>query len=456
MGQLLLAYDLSHAAEPALLNAASLAPNDARWAYYLAHLYWEEGEPEPAVHYLERTLELDPDYTPARMGLAKMYLDLGRETEAEALLNESLRRNPDNAFAHLLLGHLAASDDPRRAIEHYETVLRLQPEASVVHYPLALAYRRAGDVDRSREHMMKRGGRSVPMPDPLADELTRIRKGPGARIAYGNELVTRGQFAQAAREFEAALAADSTNVSAHLDLALALAQLGDFDQATEHLDQAIQLDPSNTHALYSMGLVVARSGANDGPQRAGEYFRRAIAADPGNAAARLALANLLWRQGDCREAIDEFENVLAEASGNIEARIRQAVCHAHVEQYSRARELLESGHEAWPDEPRIKNALVRIPAASPDRRVRDGERAVALAEELAAAYRQVPVFEGLAMAYAEQGRFEEAVGYQQQVVAAAEAQNARPEMIDYLRENLRLYQRERPSRTPWPPAVFRE
>jgi hypothetical protein len=53
--------------------------------------------------------------------------------------------NPDEAMAHLIMGHLLAQDGARKeAIGHYEAVLRIRPASSPTVTPL-LAKLRNGD-----------------------------------------------------------------------------------------------------------------------------------------------------------------------------------------------------------------------------------------------------------------------------------------------------------------------
>ena len=131
----------------------------------------------------------------------------------------------------------------------------------------------------------------------------------------------------------------------------------------------------------------------------------------------------------------------------------QAVCHSYLGEFAQARVLLEAGHEAFPQEPILQDALIRVLAASADVSVRDGERAVAMAERLTATFSRPETFESLAMAYAEQGRLAEAIRYQQEVIRAAEGQ-VPADLLDYLQGNLLRYERGEPCRTPWPPTVF--
>lgn len=451
MGQLLLAYDLNHAAEPALLNAARLLPQDFRWPYYLGHLYRADAALERAARQFERALALQPRDVPTHLALAGVYRDMGREDDAEALLRDVLRIDPESATAHQLLGQLAGPDQPQEAIDHYEAVLRLQPEASVVRYPLALAYQKLGDLERSREHLALRGQTGARMRNPLLEDLERMRAGPGALIFLGNRLQTDGRYAEAAALFEQAIGEDSTtNVTAYLNLAGAVAQLGDFQKAMEALEEVLRLDPENSSALYNLGVLFDGKGQE---AEALERFRAAVEADPRNDAARLALANLLWRRQGCQEAVTHFTAFLAVNPGNIEARMSQAVCHARLGEYARTRELLEEGLDAAPQERILQDAMIRVLAASPDASVRDGERALRMAGRLTAEFPRPETIESLAMAYAELGRFNEAVQYQRQVIGAAEGR-VPPQMLHYLQSNLERYERGEPCRTPWPPTVF--
>ncbi len=450
MGKLYLAYGLADPAEPALSNAADLRPEDHPWPYYLGFLYKSTGRFEQAAAYLERALDLDHFYVAARIHLAEVHMELGREAEAQKVLKEALRLDSSAASAHFLLGQLAARDDPQQAIEHYLAALRLQPDASVVHYPLGLAYRQLGNVERSREHLNRRGDVEIAVRDPLLFDLTRLKTGPEAGMLLGTELMKEGKNSEAIAAFEQVVAEDSSNVSAYLNLGMLHAQARDAEKAIEALKQAIRLDPANSRAHYNLGLLHSSRGDRDG---AIAEFMAALAADPANSAAQFALADLFWRDKRCRDAITHLDDHLAANPGNVEARVMSAICRAELGEHRDARELLEAGYAAFPNRPELQDALVRILAASPQADVRDGQWALQIAEPLARATQRPETMESLAMAYAEVGRFEEAIRTQQQLVRGTEGAD-RPELLRHLQNNLRRYQAGEACRTPWPPTVF--
>lgn len=451
VGELLLAYDLKDAAEAPLLDAADLLPSDIRWPYYLGYLYKSEGNFQAAIPQFERVLGLESRNVPSRLHLAEAEIQLGRSADAKMRLREVIDIEPDNAAAYFLLADLAGPDETSRAIGYYEKVLELQPQASVVHYPLALAYRKQGDLERSREHLAKRGDTYIEVHDPLLLHLQQLRTSAQAGMADGSRLMKEGRLSEAAETFERVLKEDSTNVGANLNLGVAYARLGRFDAAMGAFERVVRLDPSNSSAHYNLGLILAGHGEF---QEAFEHLQAAVRSDPGNNSARFALAKLLWRNGRCREAVPVFRGLLKTSPGNVEARIDEAECLVRLGEDREALQAIEFGYQASPGQAALQEAVVRVLAASPDAGVRDGQRAVRLAEALVAASRRPETLESLAMAYAELRRFPEAIRAQEEAVAAAAREN-RAGLADYLRGTLQRYQRGLPCRTPWPPPGVR-
>lgn len=442
MGQLLLAYEFHDAAEPALLNAADLMPEDFRWPYYLGYAYKQSEEPEAAVRWFERALGTRPDDVPTRLHLAESLIALGRASEAEERLREAIEIDSTVAAAHFLLGHIVREADPDRAISHYRTALSLQPDASVVHYPLSLAYRQLGDLERSREHLARRGDTYIAVRDPLLQGLEGLRRGPEAKLRQGAGALERGDLQAAASAFAAVVAEDSTNVAGYLNLGVTHAQAGRYDDALRALRRAVALDSTNSRAHYNLGLLFR---ALDDPDRALRHFDEAAEHDPNNWAARFALAESLWERGECRGAIPHLDALLSQDPAHVRARIRLAMCHARLGASSEARRLLEEGHQAFPRQPELLDALVRLLSASRDSTVRDGAHAVTLAERLTSAVRRPETLESLAMAYAEAGRFPDAIRAQQEAIERARTRGDST-AIRRLRQGLERYRRGEPTR----------
>jgi len=99
--------------------------------------------------------------------------------------------------------------------------------------------------------------------------------------------------------------------------------------------------------------------------------------------------------------------------------------------------------EARPEEWEVVNNLAWLRATSRDRRIRDAEAAVDLASKAVAALPENAEFLGtLARAYAESGRFSEAVAAQQRAIAAV-APDAAPGTLARFEAELRGYRDQR-------------
>ena len=120
-----------------------------------------------------------------------------------------------------------------------------------------------------------------------------------------------------------------------------------------------------------------------------------------------------------------------------------------LRRYQDARARLIDAMTAYPDHAVFAHTLVRLLAAAPDDRVRDGRAAMTLLQPLLAKQPRSPeVDEMMAMTLAELGQYGEAVTRQREAMAAAE-RAGRPDRARQMAANLALYERRLPCRTPW-------
>ena len=75
-------------------------------AYYAALDHYAEGRHEEAIAAYRQSVELDPTFTDALHGLAKVYQDLTRYEEAIATAQRIAELDPDDILAHTSLSIL--------------------------------------------------------------------------------------------------------------------------------------------------------------------------------------------------------------------------------------------------------------------------------------------------------------------------------------------------------------
>ena len=411
MGTLLMAAEFRDQAEASLLNAEALAPGDMRWPYYLGHLYKTKGDMPKATAAFERALQSAPNDAPTMVWLGEAALDQGRPDAAEPLFKKALSLQPRSIAAHYGLGRTAlAKQDYGRAVEHLEQALALDDKASIVHYPLAMAYRGLGDRRSAELHLQQRGTQKIQPDDPLRKTLDELLNSALTYEASGDAAGNRGEWAAAAEYLRKGVALAPTRVSLRGKLGTALFYMGDRRGAFEQFQEAVRLSPKFAIAHYSLGVIHEELGQH---QQAIESFSAAVRSEP----------------------------------GYLEARFGEAVALIRLARYQDARNRLAEAMDRYPHEMAFARAAARVLAAAPDDRVRDGRRAMAIAQMLLSRQpRTIELAETMAMASAEVGQYNDAVTWQQQAIDAAGRQ---PVLAGRLRDNLKLYQAHRPCRTPW-------
>jgi tetratricopeptide (TPR) repeat protein len=164
--------------------------------------------------------------------------------------------------------------------------------------------------------------------------------------------------------------------------------------------------------------------------------------------AHVQLAGALARGGKPHEALAEYERALELNPTRADAAFGRAMTLIRLHRYQEARDRLAEGVKARPGEPMFSHALARVLAAAPDDRVRDGRQALKLVDALIKQQQTIELAETTAMALAELGRYREAVSVQQDALAAVKQAGLR-HVEPRILENLRLYERGAPCRTPF-------
>ena len=445
LGQLYHAHDFAAAATASYRNAVRLAPDEPRWTYLLALLDQAAGRLQEAADGYTRAVELRPDLVAALVHLGELRLAQDQPDEAERLFHRALAA-ARTAAAYAGLGQAALSRRSyREAIAHFEAALAAAPDADALHHPLALAYRGAGETERAREHLARAGSVGVRPPDPWLDELQQVARGERWHLLRGRVAFRKGRFADAATEFRLAVAARPESAGARIALGAALAAAGDRPAALAELEAALRLEPQNGTAHYNLGsLLMAEEGR---AAEAAEHLRAAVAADPGDGAAHNALGRLLDRAGKPEEALAHFTEAVEHLPADEQAALDEAAFLVRLGRYRPARARLEEALARLPDSGRLIHALARVLAASPDLTVRDGARALELAQKVHAARPEAFAAATVAMAHAELGRCDEAAWWQRRALEAARAEGP-PERLAELERTLAGYERGAPCRPP--------
>jgi tetratricopeptide (TPR) repeat protein len=455
-GMVLQAAEFFDAAEPCYLNAQKLAADDVRWPYYLANLYKSRGETDKAEGAYKRALELQPDDPATLIWLGRLSLDQGKTDAAELLFQKANSVAPQSVAVLAGLGRVAvAKRDYRTAVMYLEQALAIDPEAESLHAPLATAYRGVGEIEKARPHIGQWRNRDLPVPDPRQEQMDLLLESGLSYELRGVRAFEVHDWKSAAGYFGRGLALVASNSglrrSLQHKLGTALYLSGNLTGAERQFQAVVDagpadgIDEATAKAHYSLAVLMASDGR---AARAVPHFEAAIRYQPNYIEAHLAMADFLRRRRQPDAALEQYRATLAINPRQIVARIGCAMCLVGLKRYRDARNWLEEAVQEFPDRQEYKMALVHLLSTSPDANVRDGLRAVTISQELFRGKHTTALGETIAMALAEYGDFQQAVAIQRDVIEAA-TRTGMTTQIQRMRQNLALYERRQPCRTPW-------
>ncbi len=317
-GKTFLLYSLSEAALPCFENAAALAPQDFRWAYFAGVAARLRGGLDRARDHLQRALALQSPLPAALVRLGEVEILRADLESANRAYTAALAFPATAAAAHFGLGRLALlRGDARLAAEHFEATLAAQPTAAVVHAQLAIAYRRLGRRDQAAAQAAAHGESIVRFADPLMSEMDAANASNANRITGALRVLQEGRFAEAAETLRQAAAVDPRDVRIWLGLGHAQESLGDAAAAERSFRQAVEVEPQNARARLKLGTLLAQRGARG---EGIEQLRAAVRLRPDYKDARFNLANALAQEGRLAEAAAECDALLQLAPQDREAR----------------------------------------------------------------------------------------------------------------------------------------
>ena len=314
---------------------------------------------------------------------------------SESLWTHTLACTSRNYVAHINLGIVfAGRGQTAEAMEHYRKALEILPDFAEAHY----------DV--------------------------------------GNVLADQGRYTEALEHYQRALEIKPDFAEAHNSLGILLAQQGRSAEAMEHYQRALEIKPDYAEAHNSLGIMLAGQGRS---AEAMEHYQRALEIKPDFAEAHYNLGNLLAQQGRSTEAIEHFQKALEIKPDFPKVHYRLALA---LKNRGRFQEAIVHYRKALELEPRhmlAQNSLAWLFATCPEALLRNGGRAVELAQqaEQLSGGRHPEILDTLAAAYAEAGRFPDAVTTAGQALHLAEAQT-NAVLADDIRTRLKLYEANSP------------
>jgi tetratricopeptide (TPR) repeat protein len=353
--------------------------------------YWRDSET-----LFRHAIAAVPDNYLGYDNLGKALQDQGRKEEAVACWNKAVQLAPQYAQAQYNLGTvLLEQGKEEEAVLHLKAAVKAAPGDANAHQNLGNAYLNLGNLAEATVQ--------------YAESAALMPNVPIFRRVLGSVLLRQSRWSEAALVLADAVRLEPTSAEANRNLGVALIRQGRGADALTWFSEAVRLQP-DSEMRFNLGLALLDQHQ---PARAAEQFAECLRLNPNETSSHYRLAAALSQQHDVKGAIFHYHEAL----------------------------------RLTPEFPDALNELARLLACAPEDALRDGAEAVKLAEKACALTnnQQANVLTTLAAAYAEAGRFQDAIVAAQKARALA-ASNGQSALAAKAGELLELCQSGRPLR----------
>jgi tetratricopeptide (TPR) repeat protein len=363
--------------------------------------------------------------------IAATSVQLGYWKDTRTLFEHDNQVTKNNFMAITMLGSLLAKEHKyAEAMADYQTALRYSPTFPEAHFYMGDAL---DEQDRLDEAIAEYQQALWFKP---TQEQTHIFMG----IALGKQK----KYDEAMAHYRAALKINPDSAVAENNLARILHTQGRLDEAVEHYNAALEIDPKLALAHNNLGILLLQKGnLTEGTVQ----LREAMRLNPTNSETQLNLAFALDQQQQWPEAAELFSKTVRGDLPDPKAHYEFAVSLAHLKKTREAMGQYAAALLIQPDFPDALDGLAWILSTDANPDFRNGTEAVRMAEQACTLTgRNDPVkLKTLAAAYAETGRFEEAINTLQTAKDVA-AKTNRQELVNECSPMLEHFQRFEPWR----------
>jgi tetratricopeptide (TPR) repeat protein len=279
----------------------------------------------PAWQKTAPATRLDTDTTHRVLRDIAGDLEAGRFREAQAKAEDLVAREPRNALGWTYLGMASvrlARWGP--AIDAFERAIAINPKDPRSFFDVALAYATRNDLDHAIDRY--RAGLAI---DP--------RNG-SAQFNYGQLLMRKRRFAEAARAFTRAAQIDPNDHAPRIAAVEALVAASERQQAQAAAETLLAARELSAQELVHLGGLLVRD--RDIPL-ASRALNRALTLAPQSAEVHSELSRLALARGDFASAGDEARSALELAPDSLAANLGLAEVEITARREIEAKEFLE-------------------------------------------------------------------------------------------------------------------
>jgi tetratricopeptide (TPR) repeat protein len=302
-----------------LQSVLSRMPNNHVVRYNLGRALLANSDPKGARVQFEEAIKAQPDYLPARIGLAQVLLQSGDSNRTVQVTQEILARDPRNVAARLLrsraLIRLGQRDQARnellQASQQYpdlaEAKLQLasldmeEGKHKAAEETFRAMYSKSQDprafMGLVQSHVAQ--GQPEPAIKMLRDELAKNPERVEYRVALANISVVTKDYPTAVEEYKKVLEKLPRAADVWLRLGETYRRSGDMGSALSSFQKAREIAPNNVPAMLQLALIYDTAGQRGDAK---SLYEQILRVQPDNF---VALNNLAFILADAGSDLDQ-------------------------------------------------------------------------------------------------------------------------------------------------------
>jgi len=412
---------------------------------------------------LEEALTFDSEQPHAHYLLARIYaLPNGDKEKARASADEAIRLAGEDtllaARAHVVRALLR--EKPEDIGRELDVAMELAPEDPEVlrargahaleHNDLPKAIevmKLAVEVEGERADNHELLGMALALDQQFDEALAELDRAielspedPSAHLLRARVRLAKSKPEEAVEDIDQVFTTRPATPDALLLRALAYQQLGKMERALTDIDEALDMQDDFVPALRVRAVLLASNGKFDEALADLEKVREK---QPDDVETLLQLGALYRNKKDATKAIELYDEALKHDAENWIAFHSRGDAYLSISKQAEALADYEAAVKLHQESPNLLNNLAWLLATSPDDKLRDGKRAIELANKAGelTEFKEAYILSTIAAAYAESGDMEKALEWSTKAVELSP-----DELKENIKKELASYQAGKPWR----------
>lgn len=316
-------------------KAVELDPDALEVYRDLAQLDLRTGHTEAALHAAQRVRDLAPAESSSFLFLGHVYVARGDLAMAAQEYEKALELDPQNEKALENLANYYSNINPKKALSYYKRYLEIEPDDAEIYFQMGFLYQKQGDTDATIEAFQK----SIELdPHQVASHLA---------LAELYEITK--STAQAVEQYELCVQLDPRNPAFYARLGHIHFDNHRWDDAAAAFENARKLEPQDATNYYYLARIAEERGQWADASRLAEQ-----AYELSHDAQFLPLLSYyLTMQHRSKDAVKWLEKARLADPKNANVLLFLGMDYLDLDKVDKAREVLEIGVEAHPQDPQL-------------------------------------------------------------------------------------------------------